>query len=304
MDGLADAPGARVAGEDRVTVVVLTHNRGGELERSLKQLTALPERPALVVVDNGSTDGTAQRVRRDFPSVELVQAPSNLGAAGRNLGVARVRTPYVAFSDDDTWWAPGALRAAADMLDAHPGIAVLAARIVVGPEAREDPACGAMARSPLERVAGAGPMLTGFMAGACVMRTSAYVQAGGYWPRFFIGGEESLLAMDLLDAGHQIVYAPALQAHHWPSEARDSGLRRRLLARNAIWTAWLRLPARLAWRRTLHCLRALPTGAARRQAAGDALSGMGAVLAARRVLKPQTCRLIERVWKEEFRFFS
>jgi GT2 family glycosyltransferase len=38
--------------------------------------------------------------------VELVASPENLGAIGRNVGVARVDTPYVAFCDDDTWWGP------------------------------------------------------------------------------------------------------------------------------------------------------------------------------------------------------
>jgi len=295
-EGLADRAGAQ---NSRVTIVVLTYNRRQELQRSLAELTALPDRPAVIVVDNGSTDDTAHCVRHDFPQVELVQAPSNLGAAGRNLGVQQVRTPYVAFSDDDTWWAPGALDASADLFDRHPRIAVLNARIAVGPECREDPACGAMAASPLERIPGVGPTLTGFMAGACVMRTSAYLEAGGYWKAFFIGGEESLLAMDILDAGRQIAYAPVLQVHHWPSQARDSTLRRRLLVRNAIWTAWLRLPMSLAWRRTLTCLGQVPDGRLRRRAMADILPGLPSVFAQRRVLKPETCALLEQLWRHE-----
>lgn len=288
-----------VENEARITVVVLTYNRHRELHRCLEQLTALPEHPAIVVVDNGSTDGTAACVSRGFPQVELLRAPSNLGAAGRNLGVRRVRTPYVAFSDDDTWWAPGSLLAAADLLDAHPRIAVLNARILVGPEAREDPACGIMAQSPLGHVEGVGPALGGFMAGACAMRTRAYLRAGGYWTAFFIGGEESLLAMDILDAGHQIVYAPRLCVHHWPSAERDTGLRRRLLVRNAIWTAWLRLPLLLALRRTGCCLRRLPDKRQRWGALADALSGSMNVLTRRRVLKPDTCRMLMRIWRQE-----
>src|SRR5690606_4738326 len=150
------------ARKDRVSVVVLTHNRRQELQRSLSKLTSLPERPAIIVVDNGSTDDTAYCVRNQFPQVELLRTPSNLGAAGRNLGVARVRTPYVAFSDDDTWWAPGSLQAAADLFDSNPRVAVLSAHILVGPQCREDPACSAMAASPLESIPGIGPTLTGF----------------------------------------------------------------------------------------------------------------------------------------------
>ncbi len=284
---------------DLVTIVVLTRNRRLELHRSLTRLSALPEHPKIIVVDNGSTDETVECVQRDFPHIELIQAGANLGAAGRNLGVERVRTPYVAFSDDDTWWAPGALSKAATILDRHPNITVLVARIMVGVDERADPASMAMSQSPLGHVPGVGPLLVGFMAGASVMRSSAFRQAGGYWRDFFIGGEEALLAMDILDAGGQIVYAPMLQVHHWPSSLRDSPLRGRLVARNAIWTAWMRLPWRLACQRSLLSLKTMPATAGRWRTVVDALSGTGRVIRHRRVVSHETCELLQRVWRHE-----
>jgi len=116
-------------------VVVITATRRDEVLRAPDRLSALPERPHVVVVDNGSTDGTAEAVRTAFPLVQLVASPENLGAVGRNVGVARLDTPYVAFCDDDTWWDSGSLRAAADVLDAHPRLAVVTARILVEPPA-------------------------------------------------------------------------------------------------------------------------------------------------------------------------
>lgn len=92
---------------NRVSVVVITHNRRGELCRTLRRLSALRERPPVIVADNGSTDGTAAAVRREFPHVTLLDCGANLGAVARNHGVARVTTPYVAFGDDDCWWEPG-----------------------------------------------------------------------------------------------------------------------------------------------------------------------------------------------------
>lgn len=53
--------------------------------------------------------------------------------------MARAGTPYVAFADDDSWWAPGALAEAVALFDRHPRLAVLAARILVGAEQRPDP---------------------------------------------------------------------------------------------------------------------------------------------------------------------
>ncbi|MCQ9617209.1 glycosyltransferase [Paenalcaligenes niemegkensis] len=177
----------------KITVVVLTHNRCEEVCRTLMHLQALPEDPPIIVVDNGSTDHTAQQIKARFPQATLVQTAQNLGAAGRNLGVKLVKTPYVAFCDDDTWWASGALSTAASLLDTHPDVSVLNARIVVGPRQELDSTCMAMQNSPLESVVGVGPMLIGFMAGANVMRTRAYKEAGGYWKAFFIGGKKHCL---------------------------------------------------------------------------------------------------------------
>ena len=226
-----------------VSVVVLTHERPRELAALLPRLLALPERPRLIVVDNASRgDGLGELPRR-HPQVQWVRCARNLGAAGRNAGVAQVRTPFVAFCDDDTCWAPGALARAAQLLHAHPRIGVLSARVLVGPRADEDPACARMQRSPLPAEALPGPALVAFMAGACVMRTEAYRAAGGYEPRLFLGAEEWLMALDLLARGWRIVYACEVVTHHHPSAAgRDPVGRRIAVARNSLWIACMRLP--------------------------------------------------------------
>lgn len=178
----------------RVSIVVLTHNRRAEVLRTVGRLRALPERPPIVVVDNASDDGTRDALRAEHPDVRVIALPDNLGAAARNAGVREVQTRYVAFCDDDTFWAPGALSCAADALDMHPHVAVISARVLVGPEEHEDPTCALMAHSPLCGRGLPGPALLGFMAGACAFRTRAYLCMGGYEQRLFIGAEESLLA--------------------------------------------------------------------------------------------------------------
>src|SRR5262245_8594758 len=113
-----------------VSIVMITHNRRAEVARSLGHLSRLPERPRLIVVDNASTDGTANSVRREFPQADLLELRENLGAAGRTLGVARAVTPYVAFCDDDTWWRPGSLGRAVELFERHPRLAVITGRIL------------------------------------------------------------------------------------------------------------------------------------------------------------------------------
>jgi len=273
--------------DPRVAVVVITHQRREELLTAVARLLDLPERPHVVVVDNGSTDGTADAVRERFPDVELIASAENLGAVGRNVGVARLDTPYVAFCDDDTWWEPGSLRTAADALDAHPRLAVVTARILVEPGGREDPVVPELRDSP---VRGAdwlpGPALGSFLAGASVLRREAFLQVGGFSERLWLGGEEELMAGDLAAAGWELCYLPELTVHHQASRARDPHRRRRDGIRNTVWTTWLRRPLRPALRRTLHLLRTVPRDRVTALALADALRGLSWVLRERRVLPP------------------
>jgi GT2 family glycosyltransferase len=273
--------------DPRVAVVVITHQRREELLTAVARLLDLPERPHVVVVDNGSTDGTADAVRERFPDVELIASAENLGAVGRNVGVARLDTPYVAFCDDDTWWEPGSLRTAADALDAHPRLAVVTARILVEPGGREDPVVPELRDSP---VRGAdwlpGPALGSFLAGASVLRREAFRQVGGFSERLWLGGEEELMAGDLAAAGWELCYLPELTVHHQASRARDPHRRRRDGIRNTVWTTWLRRPLRPALRRTLHLLRTVPRDRVTALALADALRGLPWVLRERRVLPP------------------
>ncbi|MGE5469784.1 MAG: glycosyltransferase family 2 protein [Bacteroidota bacterium] len=270
---------------EKMSIVILTHNRQPEIIRTLEFLLCDPGAPKICVVDNASRDGTAEAIRRKFPVVQLVQLSENQGAAGRNHGVRAVHTPYVAFCDDDTWWAPGSLARACTMLDSYPALAVVTARVLVGPEEREDPTSRRMESSPLQNVLDVAEIsiVAGMMAGACIVRRQAFLAAGGYEPRFFLGGEESLLSLDLMAAGWILAYAPALVVHHYPSSQRDSGRRRRLLLRNALWCAWLRRPLGSALRETARHLRAAGK-AGLSGVLAETLRGMPWVLSHRRVI--------------------
>ena len=269
--------------DPRVGVVLLTRNRRGQALGTLERLLALPERPAVTLIDDDSRDGTADAVEALHPAVRLVRLPANLGAAGRNAGVAVTDRPYVAFSDDDSWWAPGALRRAADLLDAHPAAAVLAARVLVGDGERLDPSCAAMAASPLDDAGGPGPAVLGFVACGTVVRRSAFLDAGGFPLRYGIGGEEELLAVDLAAAGWSLPYCAELVAHHHPSSLRPPPEdRRRLQARNELRTAWLRRRPMGALRRTAAVARRARADRAVRLALADAASDLRWVACARR----------------------
>ncbi|WP_037570227.1 glycosyltransferase family 2 protein [Phaeacidiphilus oryzae] len=269
--------------DGRTTLVVITRNRREELLGTLDRLAGLPQRPEVIVVDNASSDGTAEAVRTRFPAVRLLSPGRNLGAIGRNLAVRHAGTPYIAFNDDDTWWEPGSLAAAADLLDRHRGLAAVNGRILVEPSGREDPVVAELRDSPLKGPDWLpGPAIGSFLAAATVVRREAFDAVGGFHPRLWFGGEEELLATDLLSAGWQLCYVPALTVHHAASGARDSTARRIVGLRNTLWFTWLRRPGRSALRRTWRLARTVPRDAASARAFLAALRGLPWVLRERR----------------------
>lgn len=267
----------------RVTTVVITRDRLPDLQKSLPR----HQRP-VVMVDNGSTDGTVEWVRSHLPWIEIVALGDNRGAAARNIGVEAATTPYVAFADDDSWWESGALDCAADLFDRHPRLAVLAARILVGTENRPDPICALMADSPLgSSVDLPGPEILGFLACGAVVRRTAFLQSAGFDDVVFFGGEEERLALDLRSAGWGLCYVPDVVAHHHPSPSRNGAERAVRWHRNRILTTLMRRPWPVVGRAVLEAGRSGPPGRAGVRAA---VRRSGAALARRQVVPAEVER--------------
>lgn len=294
----AQAQGARQGSTPRTTVVIATRDRCGELLRTLSALERLEPLLPVIVVDNASGDGTAEAVTQRHPGVRVLRAPRNMGAVARNLGVLCARTPYVAFSDDDSWWDESALDHAERLLDDHPGVGLLAARTLVGPHNAPDPVTELMRASPLGTVPGLpGPSVLGFTACSAVVRRDAFLAVGGFSATLFFVAEEKLLSYDLAAAGWHLVYADTVRAHHHPATSRDDGGRRSVERRNNLLIAWMRRPVRVATRRTAELLgEARHDPSARRAVLGAAVR-LPAALRRRRRLPAsveQQVRLAER----------
>jgi GT2 family glycosyltransferase len=119
-----------------------------------------------------------------------------------------------------------------------------------------------------------------------MFRRTAFVAAGGYEPRLFIGREERLLAIDLLAAGWRMAYVPAAIVHHHPSRFRDRSERHRLLLRNGLWCAWLRRPFASALRESVALCREGHRHGALLAGVLAALRGLPWLVCARRIVDP------------------
>jgi GT2 family glycosyltransferase len=276
-------------------VVIASRDRRTSLLSTLARLEALPEQPPVVVVDNASRDGTPAAVRRAHPDVRVIALDENLGAAARTVGVRELAMPVAAFCDDDSWWAPGSLRRIAELFAARPAQGLVAGRILVGPDERVDPTCAEMAVSPLApRPGQRGRPILGFVACGAAVRSDAFLAAGGFHPRMGVGGEETLLALDLAVRGWELSYVDDVVAHHHPAVGCGRTGREATVLRNRLWAAWLRRPVAAAAAETG---RALAASRPRTAIPGlcDAVRGVGWVCRERHVLPRAVERDVRRL---------
>lgn len=269
--------------------VIASRNRRDELSATIVRLLDTTQCP-VIVVDNASDDDSLCTARwlasRSGGRLTVIAAPTNLGAVGRNLGVAAATTPYVAFCDDDSWWQPDAPAVAEDLFGRHPSLGLLAATTVVWPQRATDPLTHLMATSPLGTRSGLpGPSVLGFLACSSVVRVEAFTAAGGFSPVLHFRGEEHLLALDMAALGWDLCYCPELVAIHQPSPNRPTNAAQDARSlRNAVLTTWLRRPRRQCVRATGQLLAAGLRDREHARAAAQALVRLPTVAAQRRRL--------------------
>ncbi|MGI8438871.1 MAG: glycosyltransferase family 2 protein [Thermoleophilaceae bacterium] len=240
-----------------VSAVVLAFNREQTLGLVLDRLEALPV-DEVIVVDNGSADGTAAVARSRGGRVRAIEAGRNLGIAGRNLGAREARGELLLMLDDDSHPLPGATETMVDAFRRRPDLGV-AGGLLLDVDSRGQPV-------PLEQAGSFDWFLRGgsrgpappdglpaffFPEGACMIRRRAFVEAGGWFEPFFLGGVEVELAARLLARGWDVRYLPDAPFEHLRRPTAQPsfgpGLQKRI--RNQIWYFWLRFPLSLALRR-------------------------------------------------------
>ena len=105
----------------RISVVVPTYNRAHTLSRSLDSVLCQSLRAEeIIVVDDGSTDGTAALIRQRYPQVRYLRQPNGGVSSARNLGIAAAAYDWIALLDSDDAWLPGKLSAQRVALGEHP----------------------------------------------------------------------------------------------------------------------------------------------------------------------------------------
>ena len=122
-----------MADRDSLAIIIVTFNSSEEIDGCLQSLVGHtnPFPTTITVVDNASTDGTADHVRTRWPSVQVLESGGNLGfAKACNIGIRATRSDYVLLMNPDTVAPPGAIQTLIRGLASHPDAAVAGARLL------------------------------------------------------------------------------------------------------------------------------------------------------------------------------
>jgi len=211
-------------------VVVVSHNQVEGLRRCLASLQAADERARLqlIVVENGSTDGSAH-LDLDFPDLQWIKLPKNFGLTKAwNLGWRAADAEYVLFLHADTEVEPGAIARLADTLDSNAD-AVAVCPLLVDGSGRPAPQLGDFPPDGQWRPAqlsGDTPVPVEYPRGAAVLVRVFYIKAMRQIDdRYGQFGADADLAMQIGRAGRKILLVPAARVRHQGRTAY-SGLER------------------------------------------------------------------------------
>ena len=221
----------------RVSVVVVSYETRDDLAACLSSLAAAggPDLET-IVVDNCSTDGSADLVARDFPAVRLVRNAQNEGfGAACNRGASVATAPYLLFLNSDAQVTAGAVEALARVLDTQPEVAIVGprtlnedgtAQVSFGPAltplaewrqrrlvrgvARRDPEALQIAHERSLRASEPD-----WVSGSCLMiRRRAFDAASGFDEGFFLYEEDVDLCVRVRAQGGRVRFEPAAHVVH------------------------------------------------------------------------------------------
>ncbi len=247
--------------EQRTSVIIPTWNGRDMLRLALASLERqhYPDFE-VIVVDNGSDDGTDVMIQREFPRVRMVRFTENRGfAPAVNAGIVAAAGEIVILLNNDAEAEPEFVDALVAALNADPGLGSCAARVLRAEDGRIDSAGIQLGLFPSQIGHGHinGPEFSsprevfGASGGAAAYRKEVLERVGGFDDRFFAYFEDADLACRLRLAGHRCLYVPGAVAHHLGSATarRIPDRKFHLLMRNGLFVFFQNMPLRrlLPW---------------------------------------------------------
>lgn len=223
-----------------LTVIVVSYNTRALTKRALETLYATTRSPMrVIVVDNASTDGSANAIAEAFPDADLVRSEENLGfARANNLATKMADTEWLLLLNPDTEVHEGAVHALLSFAEANPRHGIYGGRTVF-PDGSLNPGSCWMQMTPWSLFCSAAGLTFLFPNSALfnpeamggwmrdterevdivqgsffLIRRALWEELGGFDTRYFMYGEEADLCLRAKALGYSPIFTPAAEIMH------------------------------------------------------------------------------------------
>lgn len=188
-----------------VSIVIVTMNRLQDVRHVLASVRAQTyPNLEVVLVDNGSTDGTPRVIREEFPDVNVIRMYKNIGCpSGRNLAVANCRGKYFYLLDDDATLNPEGIAECVATAEQYPRLGAVCSLMYCNYQKHWYP-------GEFKQLT----YLSQFYATGVLIRRELFEQIGGFPDDFFRNGEEEYASLLIQHAGYDCVVTPRSIIHH------------------------------------------------------------------------------------------
>ena len=216
------------------TVVIVTKNRKDDLLVAVRSALSQTARPEVIVIDDGSTDGTAATLR-ECPGVRFVRHDDSRGYIVRRNEAARLASGDAVFSidDDAAFTSPLTVEQTLREFDA-PRIGAIAIPYIEPRKSSHQFQTAPDVRQPW--------ITDSFIGTAHAVRRDVFLKVGGYQEALVHQGEEEDFCLRMLAAGYVVRLGTADPIHHYESPRRDFSRMDYYGRRNAILFAWHLVP--------------------------------------------------------------
>lgn len=219
----------------QATVIITTKNRKEDLRNSISSALSQTAKTEVLVIDDGSTDGTFDLVRREFPQVQISRSERSLGLiVQRNRAAKLSQTPILFSIDDDAVFStPCVVEATLGEFD-NPRVGAVAIPCV---DVNRSP-------RPFYKPPDAEKTYVSYdyVGTAHALRREVFLRLGGYREILIHQGEEEDFCIRLLDSGYLTVAGHADPIHHFESPRRSWTRMDYFGARNKVLYAWHNVP--------------------------------------------------------------
>jgi GT2 family glycosyltransferase len=229
-----------------VSVLVVTWNRKDDV---LETIHSVYEQAyhnfEIVIVDNGSTDGTVEAIRQAYPKVKLVALNQNVGtSAGRNAGIAVTCGDIIFCLDSDASPGSNSLTNLVSKFQTDPEIGVINSKILNAFTKEIDHGPG-WAYSEKQKASQDQEFLSwSFSEGGAAIRKEVFERVGLFWETLFFGCEGQEFSLRVWDSDYKILYYPDAVVYHRASpQARVADEERDLhFFKNSLYIYIVRYP--------------------------------------------------------------